>query len=236
MTGKLYLIPSPLGSDALHSIPPYVIEHLQGLNYIIAERGKTTRAFMKATEPVKPFSDITFFELNKRTERAELPTFLKPLEQGHDVGLLSEAGCPGVADPGALLVDLAHKKNIEVVPLVGPSSILLALMASGMNGQSFCFHGYLPQKKPAIGKSLQKLEMMAFRHRQSQIFIETPYRNNPLMQEALKALKDTTKLCVATDLTLPSQKVVTKTIGEWKKSELPDLHKRPSVFIVGGGS
>ncbi|MFK7807299.1 MAG: SAM-dependent methyltransferase [Saprospiraceae bacterium] len=233
MKGKLYLIPSPLGSDALHSIPPYVVEILQRLDYIIAERGKTTRAFMKATEPVKPFSEITFFELNKRTEAKEFPSFIEPLEQGHDVGLLSEAGCPGVADPGALLVDLAHRKGIEVVPLVGPSSILLALMGSGMNGQSFCFHGYLPQKKPAISKSLEKLEMMAIRHRQTQIFIETPYRNNPLMQEALRSLKDSTKLCVATDLTLPSEMVVTKTIGQWKKKELPDLHKKPSVFIIG---
>lgn len=233
MKGKLYLIPTPIGESALHAIPAYVIEHLHQMNYIIAERGKTVRAFMKATKPVKPFSEITFFELNKFTDKKDLPSFVKPLEEGHDVGLLSEAGCPGVADPGAVIVEMAHQKGIEVVPLVGPSSILLALMASGMNGQSFCFHGYIPQKKPGLNKSLSKLEQMAIRHKQTQIFIETPYRNNPLVEEALRTLAPTTKLCVATDLTLATQSVVTKTMENWKKSGFPDIHKKPSVFLIG---
>ncbi|MFT4664726.1 MAG: 16S rRNA (cytidine1402-2'-O)-methyltransferase [Polaribacter sp.] len=233
MKGKLYLIPTPLGEGATHVIPPYVIEQMHKLNYIIAERGKTVRAFMKSTNPVKPFNEIKFFELNKFTDKHDLPSFVKPLEEGHDVGLLSEAGCPGVADPGAVIVRMAHRKGIEVVPFVGPSSILLALMGSGMNGQSFCFHGYIPQKKPAISKTLSKLEQMAIRHKQAQIFIETPYRNNPLFQEAIKELAPTTKFCVATNLTLESQSVVTKTIAEWKKNELPDLHKKPTVFLIG---
>jgi len=233
MKGKLYLIPSPLGEDALHTLPSYAIKHLHQMNYIIAERGKTVRAFMKSTEPVKAFKEITFFELNKFTDKKDLPSFIKPLEQGHDVGLLSEAGCPGVADPGAVIVRMAHQKGIEVVPLVGPSSILLALMASGMNGQSFCFHGYIPQKKPAVSKTLSKLEQMAIRHKQTQIFIETPYRNNPLIAEALKTLAPTTKFCIATDLTLDSQSVVTKTIEEWKKGEMPDIHKRATVYLIG---
>jgi len=233
MKGKLYLIPTPLGEGALHAIPSYAIDHMHQLNYIIAERGKTVRAFMKSTKPIKPFSEITFFELNKFTDKRDLPSFVQPLEEGHDVGLLSEAGCPGVADPGAVIVDMAHKKGIEVIPLVGPSSILLALMASGMNGQSFCFHGYIPQKKPAVSKSLSKLEQMAIRHRQTQIFIETPYRNNPLIEAALKTLAPNTKFCIATDLTLNSQSVVTKTIAEWKTSERPDIHKKPTVFLIG---
>ncbi len=233
MKGKLYLIPTPLGEGALHAIPQYAIDHMHQLNYIIAERGKTVRAFMKSTKPTKPFSEITYFELNKFTDKQDLPSFVQPLEEGHDVGLLSEAGCPGVADPGAVIVDMAHKKGIEVVPLVGPSSILLALMASGMNGQSFCFHGYIPQKKPAVSKSLSKLEQMAFRHKQTQILIETPYRNNPLFQEAIRTLSPNTKFCVATNLTLDSQSVVTKTIADWKMSELPDIHKKPTVFLIG---
>lgn len=233
MKGKLYLIPTPLGPDSVHTIPRYTIDQMHKLNYIIAERGKTVRAFMKETKPVKPFSEITFFELNKFTEDRDLPSFVQPLEEGHDVGLLSEAGCPGVADPGAVIVEMAHQKGIEVVPLVGPSSILLALMASGMNGQSFCFHGYIPQKKPAVSKTLSKLEQMAIRHKQTQVFIETPYRNNPLFQEAIKTLAPTTKFGVATNLTLVSQSVVTKTIEEWKKSEIPDIHKKPTVFMIG---
>jgi 16S rRNA (cytidine1402-2'-O)-methyltransferase len=234
MKGKLYLIPSPLGEAAEYVIPPYVIEHLDQMKYIIAERGKTSRAFMKAAIPEKDFSPITFFELDKHTEPQDLPAFIAPLLQGHDVGLLSEAGCPGVADPGAAVVALAHQHGIEVRPLVGPSSLLLALMASGMSGQSFCFHGYLPSKKPALNHALTKLEQMAIRHKQTQLFIETPYRNNPLLQDAVNTLSPTTKLCVATDLTMSTQFIVTKTIAEWKKDGLPDLHKRATVFLMSG--
>jgi len=175
--GKLYLIPTPLGENAVHTIPPYVIEKLHDLDFFIAERAKTARAFIKTTEPKKAFADLSFFELNKRTTAEEITTFLEPAENGNDMGLLSEAGCPGVADPGAEIVKMAHQKGIEVVPFVGPSSILLALMASGMNGQGFSFQGYLSAKKPELARDLTRLEQLSRKHRQTQIFIETPYRN-----------------------------------------------------------
>ena len=155
----------------VHTIPPYVIEILHDLDVFIAERAKTARHFIKTTQPVKTFNDLTFYELNKRTSSEEMATFLDDAEKGLDIGLLSEAGCPGVADPGAGIVKMAHQKGLEVIPLVGPSSILLALMASGMNGQQFCFNGYLSPKKPELSKELKRLELHAKRHKQTQIFI-----------------------------------------------------------------
>ncbi len=230
--GKLYLIPCPLGENAGHTIPPYVVAILHKLDVFIAERAKTARAFIKTTQPTKPFSDLIFYELNKRSEDAEIATFLKDAEAGKDVGLLSEAGCPGVADPGAVIVAMAHRKGIEVVPLVGPSSILLALMGAGMNGQSFTFHGYLPVKKPELAKELKKLEQLSGRLRQTQIFIETPYRSNGMLEEMLNVLNSSTKICVATDITLATEFICTKRVKAWKSSELPDLHKRPTVFLL----
>ena len=155
--GKLYLVPVPLGENAGHTIPPYVVDVLHRLDYFIAERAKTARAYIKTTGPKKAFSELHFFEINKRTDQAEIPSFLDPALEGHDIGLLSEAGCPGVADPGAQIVALAHQRDIEVVPMVGPSSILLALMGSGLNGQNFVFHGYLSPKKPELVKDLKDL-------------------------------------------------------------------------------
>ena len=230
--GKLYLIPAPLGENAVHTIPPYVIERLHQLNYFIAERAKTARAFIKTTQPIKPFSELDFFELNKRTTPEELRTFLKPAEEGNDMGLLSEAGCPGVADPGAKIVQMAHQKGIQVIPFVGPSSILLALMASGMNGQSFCFQGYLSAKKPELAKDLKRLEQLSRKQRQTQIFIETPYRNMSMLEESFKVLNPDTRLCVAADISLESEFILTKRIKEWKKVKLPNLHKRPAIFLI----
>jgi len=230
--GKLFLIPTPLGENAVHTIPPYVIEILHRLDYFIAERAKTARHFIKTTQPTKAFADLHFSELNKRTQPEELLTFLSPAENGNDIGLLSEAGCPGVADPGATIVKMAHEKGIEVIPLVGPSSILLALMASGMNGQSFSFHGYLSPKKPALARDLKRLEQMAHRHKQTQIFIETPYRNLGMIEEALKTLSPKTQFCVAADLSLDTEFIFSKKVKDWKKSELPDLHKRPAIFLI----
>ena len=232
--GKLYLIPTPLGENATHTIPPYVIEKLHELDYFIAERAKTARAFIKTTEPKKAFSELTFFELNKRTTPEERQTFLQPAEQGNDMGLLSEAGCPGVADPGAEVVKMAHEKGIEVVPFVGPSSILMALMASGMNGQSFCFQGYLPAKKPELAKELVKLEQLSRKLRQTQIFIETPYRNIGMMEEAFRVLSPETRLCVAADISLDTEFILTKKIKDWRKTKLPNLHKRPAIFLIQG--
>jgi len=230
--GKLYLIPCPLGENAGHTIPPYVVSILHELDVFIAERAKTARAFIKTTQPSKPFSELTFYELNKRTEDAEIATFLQDAEAGKNIGLLSEAGCPGVADPGAVIVELAHRKGIEVVPLVGPSSILLALMGAGMNGQSFTFHGYLPVKKPELVKKLKSLEQLSGRLRQTQIFIETPYRSNGMLEEMLNVLGPSTKVCVATDITLETEYIKTKRVKAWKSGKLPDLHKRPTVFLL----
>lgn len=233
--GKLYLIPAPLGEESAHTIPGYVIDHLHRLEYFIAERAKTARHFIKQTQPVKPFSDLHFFELNKRTSAAERNTFLDPAREGHDIGLLSEAGCPGVADPGALVVEMAHRRGLEVVPLVGPSSILLVLMASGMNGQKFCFHGYLPPRRPELGKELKRLEQASARGKQTQIFIETPYRNQQVMEQALAVLDNKTRFCVAADLTNPEEWIRSASVFEWKNQSLPDLHKRPAIFCLYAG-
>jgi 16S rRNA (cytidine1402-2'-O)-methyltransferase len=230
--GKLYLIPTPLGEDVVETIPDYVINVLHNLEYFIAERAKTARHFIKKTNPIKPFSELHFSELNKRTTPQEIQTFLNPAFQGKDIGLLSEAGCPGVADPGAVIVKMAHQKNVEVIPLVGPSSILLALMASGMNGQSFAFQGYLSPKKPELSKDLKKLEQQALKNKQTQIFIETPYRNMSLIETALKTLSSKTNLCIAADLTLPSQYIITKKVEDWRKTSIPDLHKKPAIFLI----
>ena len=232
--GKLFLIPVELGVGALHPIPQYVIDHIHNLRFFIAERAKTARHFIKSTKPPYPISDLTVMELNKRVDTAEKKSFLQPLLDGKDVGLVSEAGCPGVADPGAEIVKMAHDAGIEVCPLVGPSSILLALMGSGMNGQSFAFQGYLSPKKPQLANDLKRMEQQAARHRQTQIFIETPYRNSAFVETALKTLSPNTRFCIACDLTLGTQYIVTKTIANWRKTKVPDLHKRLAVFLILG--
>lgn len=232
MAGKLYLIPSSLGDNTVHSIPQHTIEVAHSLDIFIAERAKTARHFLKALKTPVPFDDMTFYELNKKTPTEEINHFLKDAEKGKNVGLLSEAGCPGVADPGAVIVQLAHEKGIEVIPLVGPSSILLALMASGMNGQSFAFIGYLGVKKNDRIRDLKRLELLARKENQTQIFIETPYRNMSLIEDMLNNLSPTTRLCIAANLTLPTEYIKTKTIQEWKKTKLPDLHKQPAIFLI----
>ncbi|MEM1320190.1 MAG: SAM-dependent methyltransferase [Bacteroidota bacterium] len=231
--GKLYLIPVPLGEGALATIPSYVIERLHQLRYLVAERAKSARHFIKSTHPKLALQELNISELNKRTRPEEVQQLLAPALAGEDMGLLSEAGCPAVADPGAQLVALAHRKGIQVVPLVGPSSILLALMASGMNGQQFCFHGYLPPKRPELASALKRLEQAALRHQQTQLFIETPYRNKGLIEQALQVLSPKTRFCIAADLTLPTEYVQTLRISEWRKAKLPDLHKRPAIFLIG---
>ena len=229
--GKLYLIPTTLGEDAIQTIPPYVVEIIQEVEEYIAERAKTARRFLKEANINKPLNEITVHELDKHNPTNYLSEFLENALTGTDIGLLSEAGCPGVADPGAEVVALAHKKGIEVVPLVGPSSILLALMASGMNGQMFTFHGYLPPKTPDRNRSLKKLEQLA--PRTTTIFIETPYRNQQMIETILKTLQPHSRLCIAADLTLESEYVITKTVAEWRKTNIPNLHKRPAIFLIG---
>ncbi|HMQ47853.1 MAG TPA: SAM-dependent methyltransferase [Saprospiraceae bacterium] len=231
--GTLYLIPSPLGEGQIHTIPDYVLEVLHRLDYFIAERAKTARHFIKATQPTRPLDVLHFYELNQHTEPEEWIHFLQEAEAGHDMGLLSEAGCPGIADPGAVIVALAHRKGIQVVPFVGPSSIFLALMASGLNGQDFAFRAYLPQKKPELIRELKWLEQRCLKNRQTQIFIETPYRNQSMLETALETLSHDIQFCIAADLTLPSEFIRTQSIAEWRRSELPNLHKRPAVFLMG---
>ena len=233
MKGKLYLLPCPLGDDALQTIPPYVVEIIHRLDYFICEKAKTARHFIKATGLPRPLQELTYYELNKRTEQSEWRTFLDAAEKGHDIGLLSEAGCPGVADPGAVIVAAAHEKDIEVVPLVGPSSILLAVMASGMSGQNFAFVGYLGAKKPDLAKDLKRLEQNARKMQQTQLFIETPYRNMALIEIALQTLSPNTKFGIAADLTLSTEWVKVKKVGDWKKTKIPNLHKRPAIFLIG---
>lgn len=229
--GKLYLIPTPLGENVTHTVPSYVLEIIQNLDIFIVERAKTARHFIKALCPGKSL-DLNLLELNEHTPIESISHFLDAAEQGKDIGVMSEAGCPGVADPGAAVVQLAHQKNIEVIPLVGPSSILLALMASGMNGQSFCFHGYLSAKRPELEKDLKRLEQLSSKLKQTQVFIEAPYRNGNVVAAALKTLTPQTQFCIAVDLTLETQWIKNQIIKEWQKIEMPDLHKRPAIFLI----
>ncbi len=230
--GKLYLIPSSMGEGASQGLPQYVLDIVHTLDIFIAERPKTARRFLKTIKTPVPFADMTFYELNKYTDKTERNTFLDWAIKGKNIGLLSEAGCPGVADPGADIVGLAHRRGVEVVPFVGPSSILLALMASGMNGQQFAFTGYLPAKPLERGKALKREENLSGTHNQTRIFIETPYRNNPLVQDILKTLSPSTQFCIAVDLTLPTQYICTRSIHDWKQNPPPDLHKRPAIFLI----
>ena len=230
--GKLYLIPTTMGEcDPMDVFPQTIKRSIELLDHYIVENDKTARKSIKLVCPEKKQANLTLYVLNKHTEIKEHLEFIKPLLEGHSMGLMSEAGCPGVADPGAVIVKLAHEKGIQVVPLVGPSSILLAMMASGMNGQSFTFHGYLPIEKDEKKSSLKILERISFEKNQSQIFIETPYRNNKLLEDLIQILHPETHLCIATDITLPTEYIKTKKIAAWKK-EAVDLHKRPTIFII----
>lgn len=231
-TGKLYLIPTTLGSDApLEVLPISVKKVIEQIDTYIVENEKTARRFIKSIHPEKQQATLTLFSLNKFTKATDLPSFLNPCIAGKNVGVLSEAGCPGVADPGASIVKLAHQKNIPVIPLVGPSSILLAIMSSGMNGQSFTFNGYLPIDKLERKQELKLLERVSFEKNQSQIFIETPYRNNKMLEDICKTLNNETLVCVACDITLATEYIKTKTVLEWEKN-MVDLHKRPTIFII----
>ncbi|MEZ7515074.1 SAM-dependent methyltransferase [Flavobacterium frigidarium] len=232
LLGKLYLIPTTMGEcDPMDVLPQTVKRTIDFIDHYIVENEKTARKSIKEVHPEKKQSELILFTLNKRTEVKEHLEFIQPLLEGKNVGLMSEAGCPGVADPGAVIVKLAHDKGIQVVPLVGPSSILLAMMASGMNGQSFTFHGYLPIEKDEKKASFKSLERISFEKNQSQIFIETPYRNNKLLEDLIQTLNPETHLCIATDITLPTEYIKTKKIGAWKKETI-DLHKRPTIFII----
>lgn len=217
----------------MHTIPPYVVEIIHRLDVFIVERAKTARHFIKATLPPYPLSQVTVFEIDNATQSIDYQDIIPILQSGKNIGLMSEAGCPGVADPGAHIVAWAHSQSIEVIPLVGPSSILMALMASGMNGQSFAFQGYLSAKREELSKDLKRMEELVRKNRQTQIFIETPYRNKQMIEMALTALAPSTKFCIAADISLPPQYIVTKTIAEWRKAEIPDFHKKAAIFLIG---
>ena len=229
--GKLVLIPTTLGmNEPLEVLPISVKKVVEDLDFFIVENEKSARRFIKKIAPRKSQPALRIFVLDKYTTDFESKSFLDPCFKGISVGLLSEAGVPAIADPGANLVMLAHQKKVPVVPLVGPSSIILAMMASGLNGQSFAFNGYLPIEGADRKKKIKEYEKLSKANNQTQIFIETPYRNQKLFSELKRSLTPSTYMCVAADLTLPSEYVRTMTIKEWK-SENPDLHKRPCIFI-----
>ncbi len=231
MKGKLYLIPSPLGeNDPKEVIPASVLEHIQSLHHVVAEEIRTVRRYLSKAGLKGKIDALTFYELNEHTPVEAVEALLKPLLAGEDVAVISEAGLPAVADPGADLVRLAQDHDIEVIPMVGPSSLMLALMGSGLNGQRFAFQGYLPAKKEDRRKALLDLEKESLKRRQTQIFIETPYRNDALFEDLLSCLHPKTRLCLAADLTLPQAYLKTRTVAAWKK-EKPVLGKRPCVFL-----
>jgi len=232
MSAKIYLIPTTLGDSPVENvIPQYVVDIINETQHYIVENIKTARRYLIKAGIKAKIDDLTFYELNKHSSSTEYESYLKPIKENKNIGIISEAGAPGVADPGADIVAIAHRKNIPVVPLVGPSSILLSVMASGLNGQSFAFVGYLPIKKPDRIKRLRELERRSQVENQTQLFIEAPYRNNHLFEDILNTCGSETKICIATDITLESEFIKTKSVKEWKKNT-PNLHKRPSIFLI----
>lgn len=228
----LYLIPTTLGDTELDKIlPSGNAEIVSSIRYFIVENIRTTRRFLKKINREINIDEITFFELNQHTKPEEISRFLQPLKAGNDMGIISEAGCPAIADPGADVVALAQTQNFNVVPLVGPSSILLSLMASGFNGQSFAFLGYLPVQQGERIKALKKMENRIYSEHQTQIFIETPYRNMKMLEDIIATCQPDTKLCIAADITLNTEFIKTKTVSAWK-NQFPDLNKRPTIFLI----
>ncbi|MNI20124.1 Ribosomal RNA small subunit methyltransferase I [compost metagenome] len=229
--GTLYLIPVPLAEEVAHkTFTPYLVDTINQIDTYIVENSKTARRFLKEAGLKTPQKDLIVHDYGKHN-RNDLGQFFEELTAGKDVGLMSEAGCPGIADPGADIVAEAHKRGIKVVPLVGPSSILLALMASGFNGQSFAFWGYLPIDKEQRTKRIKDLDLSASRYKQTQIFIETPFRNNQLFEEVLKSCKPNTQVCVACNLTAEDEFIKTQSVYNWRKEEI-DLHKKPTIFLL----
>ena len=232
-TGTLYLIPSNLSVPFTPAaiLPRDVIAIASRLDYYIAENAKSARAFLQSLGIERPMRDLSIVELNARTGKDALAEMLVPLQGGYDVGLVSEAGAPGVADPGAMIVELAHRADIRVMPLVGPSSILLGLMASGLNGQRFAFHGYLPQEKTARISAIRELEQESRRRDMTQMFIETPYRNHALMADLIATLAPATRLCMASDLTGPTERIVQQPVAAWRKAAI-EVVKVPAMFLI----
>lgn len=229
---SIYLIPVTLGDTSLDRVlPAYNKEIVVSIRYFIVENERTARRFLKKTDPAIDIDSLHFFVLNKHTSPEEIASFIAPLREGHDIGLLSEAGCPAIADPGADVVRIAQEKNYPVVPLVGPSSILLSLMASGFNGQSFAFAGYLPVDREQRVRSLKAMEQRIYSEHQTQIFIETPYRNNKLVEDIIQSCKPSTRLCIAANITCEDEFIRTRGVKEWK-GKVPDLSKQASIFLL----
>jgi len=229
----LYLVPSLLSeNDWQMVLPAGIVPVITETRFFIVENVRTARRFMKGVNKNIDIDSLTFFQLNKHTDPLEIAGFLKPAEEGNDMVVITEAGCPGVADPGAEVVRIAHKKGVRVVPLSGPSSVILALMASGLTGQNFAFNGYLPVNKTERARAIAKLEEKAVKERQTQIFIETPYRNDQLVKSVLEACSPDTLLCIAANLTGKDEFIVTKSVGEWKR-KIPHLNKQPAIFLLG---
>lgn len=228
---SIYLIPNLLGESPLTVLSPQVAQAVQDLTYFVVENEKSARKFIKLIAPEKPQSELQISVIDKHQSTPDYAAYITPCLQGHSIGIISEAGCPGVADPGAEIVRVAHQKALRVIPLVGPSSLLLAMMSSGLNGQNFAFNGYLPIDKQVRRKTLKVLERKV-QEGQSQLFIETPYRNQQLLSDLIETLQPDTLLCIATDLTLPTESIRTLPIGQWKHTSV-DLQKRPTLFIIG---
>ncbi|MDR1889310.1 MAG: SAM-dependent methyltransferase [Zoogloeaceae bacterium] len=237
--GTLYLIPVPLGAASgaatlAAALPAPALATARRLRHFVVEHARSARAYLKHMELPIPLQELELAELNEHTPSAALESLLQPLLQGRDLGLMSEAGCPAVADPGAALVALAQARGIRVAPLIGPSSLLLALMASGLEGQRFAFHGYLPAKAEERARAIRELEKESRARRQTQIFIETPYRNAALYAALLQHARPETRLCLASDLTLASEFIRTRNIRDWRKAPPPELERRPTVFLLLG--
>lgn len=236
MSATLYLIPCPISDDtAVADVTPAANQAIiDSLDYFIVENTRSARRFLSKSGYAKAIDEATFVELNEHTTSpTEIARMIEPLKAGRSAGVISEAGVPAVADPGQAVVELCHKHNIRVVPLVGPSSILMAVMASGLSGQSFAFNGYLPIKEPERSKTIKRLESRARTEHQSQLFIEAPYRNVKLLEQMLKSLNPDTRLCIACDITSKSEYIRTQTVAQWRKSTMPDIQKRPAIFIIG---
>ena len=232
METALYLLPVTLGDTAIEKVlPSYNKEIILGIKHFIVEDVRSARRFLKKVDRDINIDELSFYPLNKHTSPEDISGYLKPLIDGNSMGVISEAGCPAVADPGADVVAIAQRKNLKVVPLVGPSSIILSVMGSGFNGQSFAFHGYLPIEPGERQKRLKELEQRIYSEHQTQLFIETPYRNNKMMEDILKACRPQTKLCSAANITCEGEYIKTRTVKEWK-GKLPDLTKVPCIFLI----
>jgi 16S rRNA (cytidine1402-2'-O)-methyltransferase len=234
METALYLIPVTLGETEISQVlPSYNHDIIVGIKHFIVENIRSARRFLKKVEKSIDIDALTFYELNRHTDRKFIGEYLEPLKKGQPVGIISEAGCPAIADPGADVVAIAQQRKYKVVPLVGPSSIIMSVMGSGFNGQSFAFNGYLPVEVPQRIKALKKLEQKVQNENQTQLFIETPYRNAKMIETILNALNPKTKLCIAAGITCPEEYIKTRTVAEWKKEKIPELGKIPAIFVIG---